>query len=231
MASMIWMGIIKFINEVNPDIIGMQEVDRNWSSSSLFQDIPTELANRLQMYQAYSVSLERNNGYYGNLILSKYPIVQLWSEQLAGSLERRSMVLTQLIINGVRVNFITTHLGLSESDRVQQVAGIMRLTRELKGPVLISGDFNGGGQDPAVEMLNTSFTNLFTLEPGFGGGTFRSKSGAIGAQAIDYIFASPELSLKRIQVFDNYISDHLPILAEVELPLNPTDLSGDQLYY
>ena len=148
------------------------------------------------MYQAYSVSLERNNGYYGNLILSKYPIIQLWSEQLAGSLERRSMVLTQLFINGVRVNFITTHLGLSESDRVQQVAGIMRLTRELKGPVLISGDFNGGGQDPAVEMLNTSFTNLFTLEPGSGGGTFRSKNGAIGAQAIDYIFASPELKFK-----------------------------------
>ena len=89
-------GLANFISETNPDIVGLQEVDLSWSSMSDFQDIPTQLAQRLHMYCAFSASRERNNGFFGNLILSKYPILQEWTSLLPGSLELRVSLLYSL---------------------------------------------------------------------------------------------------------------------------------------
>ena len=53
---LIWMGLANFILETNPYIVGLQEVDLSSSSMSDFQDIPTQLAQRLHMYCAFSAS-------------------------------------------------------------------------------------------------------------------------------------------------------------------------------
>jgi endonuclease/exonuclease/phosphatase family metal-dependent hydrolase len=208
-------AIGKFINEVNPDLVGLQEVDRFWSSMSQFQDLPGELALRLKMFSSYSVSLARNDGYFGNLVLSKYPITLMWAEQLPGSLERRSFVFTQVLINGIRINFVTAHLGLSDSDRLQQAATMLQLTRQISGPLIITGDFNADASDGAVKMIKASFIDIQELS-GLKQGTFRLKDGKIGP-LIDYILVTPEFGFVNFQITDNYISDHLPVLAELSL--------------
>jgi endonuclease/exonuclease/phosphatase family metal-dependent hydrolase len=208
-------AIVKFIGEVNPDLIGLQEVDRCWSSMSQFQDLPGELALRLRMFSSYSVSLARNNGYFGNLVLSKHPITVMWAEQLPGSLERRSFVFTQVLINGIRINFVTAHLGLSDSDRLQQAATMLRLTRQISGPLIVTGDFNADASDGAVKMIKESFIDIQELS-GLKQGTFRLRDGKIGP-LIDYILVTPEFGFVDFQIVDNYISDHLPVMAELSL--------------
>lgn len=206
----------KLINDLNPDLVGLQEVDRFWSSMSQFSDIPGELALKTKMFPAYSVSRERNNGFFGNLILSKYPIMQMWAEDMPGNLERRSFISTQVNINGIKVNFITTHLGLSVSDRVQQVTAMMDFVDRLEGPLILVGDLNGDIQDPAVKLLTQSFTEWQDASNYKGQGTFRAKNGVVSSK-MDYIFTTPEFSFENFVIIDSYVSDHLPVMAEVSL--------------
>lgn len=217
-------ALARFIETVNPDLVSLQEVDRVWSSRSGFQDIGVELADRLKMFYAFSSSLERNQGMYGNLILSRYPIVQTWSEKLPGTLETRSYVFCQVLIGGVRVNLLNTHLGLSEFDRLLQVDQVIHFANQINGPLVLTGDFNGTTDDPAVASLTRVFRDL-QLDSNLGEhGTFRLKDGNLGGR-IDYILASPEFSLYKFEVIDNLLSDHLPLVAEIGLWIEPIDLS------
>lgn len=209
-------GLAQLINDLHPDVVGLQEVDRFWSSMSQFKDIPGELALRTKLFSVFSVSRERNNGFFGNLILSKYPIVQMWAEAMPGSLERRSYIYTQLNVRGFKINFITTHLGLSVSDRLQQVDSMFALIKDIVGPLIIVGDLNGDSDDPAVRLLRQNFAELQDLSPYKGQGTFRGRNGIIGPK-IDYIFVTPEFEPVNFQIIDSYVSDHLPVLAEVHL--------------
>lgn len=222
-------GIINFIQEVNPDLVGLQEVGRFWSSATNFQDLPAQMAERLKMFYAYSVSLERNEGYFGNLILSKYPITQIWIESLPGNLERRSLVFTQVLVNGVRINFLTTHLGLSEEDRREQIASITQFTNQISGPLIITGDFNGSAQDSSISLLRGIFSDLQELSNLKENGTFRNNDGTIGHR-IDYILTTPDFELNSFSVYDNYLSDHLPVMAEINLLIDPRNVAGEPLY-
>jgi endonuclease/exonuclease/phosphatase family metal-dependent hydrolase len=222
-------GIIHFIEEVNPDIVGLQEVDRNWSNVSNFEDLPLEMATRLKMFYAYSASLERNGGNFGNLILSKHPFTQIWTQNLPGNLEQRSVVFAQFIINGVRINFLTTHLGLSEADRLAQSAAIVQLANQVDGPLIITGDFNGDGADPSIAPLRSNFLDLLDQSDFRESGTFRAKDGNISSR-IDFILTTPEFGVSRVQIFDNYISDHLPVLVEVNLLVDRKNMGGEPVF-
>jgi len=212
-------GLIKFIREVNPDLIGLQEVGRNWSQINQFDDIPGILALRLGMFPIYSVALDRNGRYFGNLLLSRYPIVQSWSQTLPSELEQRSVALAQIDIQGIKVNFATTHLGLSVTDRIQQANAIQELLDQINGPLIVAGDFNAGIMDPAVMSFRENFLDLQEQTGMAGMGTFRLKNEKIG-ERIDYIFSSFDLQLNKIEVLDNLVSDHLPVVAEISLLIN-----------
>lgn len=211
-------GLVNYIASINPDLVGLQEVDRFWSGRSSFQDLPGELALRLGMFSSYSVSLARNNGYYGNLILSKFPINYMWADTLPGDLEQRSYVLAQVNVNGLRVNFITVHLGLSIPDRVRQVAAMLQVINQINGPLIITGDFNATPDDGSIKPVKDNFIDVQEAK-GVKQGTFRGSDGKIGP-IIDYIFVTPEFVLNDFQISDNYISDHLPLLAELSLEVN-----------
>ncbi len=215
-------ALAHFIEDVKPDIVGLQEVDVGWSSLTNFEDIPVKLSERLHMDYAFSASRERNNGFFGNLILSKYPIVQQWTEVMPGSLEPRSFALVQFEIEGQRINFLTTHLGLSVSDRLGQVSTILDFIDQIGGPLIITGDFNGNDNDPAVAELKKYLSDLQSMSDFKDTGTFRSKDGNVyPGSKMDYILTSPEFGLSTLEVVvDNFVSDHVPLVAELTLNLN-----------
>lgn len=223
-------SIARYIAEVNPDLVGLQEVDRIWSSMSRFEDIPGELARRLNMFYAYSASLERNNGNFGNLILSRYPLVSIFTELMPGSLERRSFGFVQVLVGGVRVNFVTTHLGLSDSDRLEQVKSIQQFVAQTDGPLIITGDFNGTDGDVSVNAFEGRFVDAQDQSGMKDRGTFRARNGVL-VPRMDYIFASPEFALRNFRIDDNYISDHLPLIAEFDLNLRNQLVAGEPVFY
>lgn len=215
-------GLVHFIEDVQPDIVGLQEVDVGWSSLTNFENIPAKLSERLHMDYAFSASRERNSGFFGNLILSKYPIVQQWTMVMPGSLEPRSFALVQFQVKGLPVNFLTTHLGLSVSDRLGQVSTILDFVNEVGGPLIITGDFNGNDNDPAVAEIKKHLFDLQSMSDFKDSGTFRSKDGNVyPGSKMDYILTSPEFGLSTMEVVvDNFVSDHVPLIAELTLNLN-----------
>lgn len=222
-------AIAAFIKKVDPDIIGLQEVDRVWSQRSGFQDLCAELALRLKMNFAFSASLQRNQGHYGNQIISKHPMVYAWAEQMPSIGEQRSFVFAQLLIEGVRVNVLNTHLGLSPEERQLQVGRILKFLNQIDGPLIITGDFNEDREDGAVALMLNEFLDLQSQTGQPPQGTLRLKDGTVNGR-IDYIFTSPEFSVNRFEVIDNYLSDHLPVMAEVDLRIDPVKVSGEPVF-
>ncbi len=219
-------GIIRFIQSENPDIIGLQEVVQSLGFGRRFLDIPGELAKCLQMFSFYSIALKRKSFNFGNLILSKYPIIRAWSCLLPGELEPRSFAFAQVLINSTRVNFLTTHLGLSESDRWWQVTRILEFTNQINGPLIITGDFNAVAEDRAVKMLREKYLDLLDCGNIKQSGTLRLKNGKIDSR-IDYILTTPEFKYAKFQIVDNYISDHLPVIGEFSLEIDYLDIAGE----
>jgi endonuclease/exonuclease/phosphatase family metal-dependent hydrolase len=221
-AGIDWYGrflpeqLIACIKGLNPDLCGFQEVDRRWSTRSKFEDLAQALATSLTMHAAFSPSLTRKTGSYGNLILSRYPLVNYWLQPLPDSREPRSFCCVQTRVGRVKLGLLTTHLGLTAPDRYRQVEQIQRFISRFTAPLIICGDFNAGLEDCAVQRLTGKYCDLQQSSAVVDAGTFRLADGQVGPR-IDYILTTPEFTPEQFQIISNYCSDHLPLFATVSL--------------
>lgn len=215
--------IAQFIDEMKPDLAGLQEVSRFWSLKTNYQDMVGFLGERLGMYLAFSPTLSRNRkGFFGNLVLSRYPLINTWAEILPGNLEPRSYLAVQVQTGGARVNFLTTHLGLSDTERVVQASKIISFGLQLGDPLIITGDFNQEPSGPGVALIKRYWVKHDPSPPR---GTLRLSNGQLGPE-IDLIFTSPNLALKSMKVCENGLSDHLPVYGEFEINLSWNQIAG-----
>jgi endonuclease/exonuclease/phosphatase family metal-dependent hydrolase len=214
------------IRDADPDLVGIQEVDREWSSRSQFKDVVTELSERLGMFYTFAPSMDKAPGMpgekFGNAILSKYPLDEVWSRLLPADGMGRGMVGARLRIDGVPICFFTTHLGLSTSDRLKQVDEILKTLEEVPGPTIITGDWNVNDQGEEVAAMTQVFQDAQMVAGKPEVGTFYLKDGS--RERIDYIFASPEFGVESVDVLEAIASDHLPVIANLNLRL--TDETG-----
>lgn len=224
-------GIVELIRGVNPDLCGLQEVDRNWSKRSCFRDLPGLLADSLMMEPAFFPALTNGNGAYGNLILSKYPIINRWSRLLPDQSEQRSFGCVKLRVADTKLLFATTHLGLSEWDRWRQVNLIRRFLSRCSEPLILTGDFNADCRSEAVLLLLSDGLQDLQKANRFGPqGTFRIDDGKVGP-GIDFILASPEFIVDDFLVIDSLVSDHLPVVAKLCLKQDRPNRSVGPVFY
>ena len=205
-----------------PDLIGLQEVDVRYARRSLHEDQVRTLAEGLGMYYAYGPALSRIwNGYFGNALLSKYPIVEVSNHRLPqiGTQEDRSFLHAVVDVPGFGlVNVIVTHLGLKAQERLSHVQTILEYTTRLEGPVILLGDWNAERED-SLWLLEEHYVDAGRLfDPQ--GSTFPSSS-STGAR-IDRVYLSPDLVPKAYQVIDAQASDHRPVVVKIE-KVNPED--------
>lgn len=83
-------------------------------------------------------------------------------------------------------------------------------------PLVVAGDFNMPGDDSTMAALRTNFRFAFD-EAGWGYGYTRPAS--LPWVRIDHILLSQEWSALRCWVGPDFGSDHLPLVAEMTLPL------------
>ena len=219
--------ILEFIGDVEPDLAGLQEVSRFWGLKTHNQDMAQIIAEELKMFVFFGPALSKGKKAFGNLILSKHPIVNGWIGILPGGSEPRNFTGIQALIRGFRINFLTTHLGLDTEERLSQAARIGKFGRGLGKPLIITGDFNEPAGGPGVALLKKNWIKLGRQPER---GTLRLRRGEIGPE-IDLIFTTPDFTLKRLSVVDNYLSDHLPVIADLELDRQWSRSSGNQIYY
>lgn len=97
--------------------------------------------------------------------------------------------------------------------RLEQSRNIKKLLDEFKGAKVLCGDFNVAPDTKSMEILETSMRNLIKE---YKVTTTRSHLYMKEAKFADYIMISPEIQVKKFEVIQDVVSDHLSLLIEFD---------------
>jgi len=209
-------GVIK---HEHPDLVGLQEVDRGVERTQRIDEI-AELAKLTNMDYAFAFNLKYQGGQYGVAILSRYPIraTEHRLYQNTREAERRGFIRAEVKIDGRVVNFVTTHLDYQYEDgRVFEAEQLLATLKDVKGPLILVGDFNDVPTGAAYKLVSGQFADAFTesavSDHGF------SYPADKPAKRIDYIWfrKAESIHTKRLWIVSTLASDHVPVIADLEI--------------
>lgn len=207
-------AIAKVINDSKADIIGIQEVDINVSRSEMVNQAE-KLAELTGTEYFFSKGIDLEKGYYGVLILSKHKIVgkRRYDLPMPVKSENRSLAIVDVELPGGKtISLANTHLDLKEENRIAQSEFINELGELYKKPLILVGDLNAKPDSKPIKILEEYFVrNTTSNQP--------TSPNVNTKNEIDYIMVlkNREFNWKTYQVVkEEYASDHLPLLAEIE---------------
>lgn len=218
---------------VEPDIVLLQEITSGLASgdSSINSRFP---------YHASQVGSIDN---FGSLLLTKYPIL---SEESLTILENHSLTRYTIDVNGRIIALYNIHMPqplgknhvpLSSDDTIvqniisydsggrnEQIRRLIRRVETEKYPFIIGGDFNMSDQAVIYGELSAVMADSFRQ-----GGTGSGRTWPIlvldhisplipPLLRVDYIWHSEALRTVEAFLGPELGSDHLPLVAELELP-------------
>lgn len=203
------------------DIVFLCEVDRFWLRSGL-RDQPVvlqELTGFPYAHFAPALDLPGPSRQYGNLLLSRYPIVQAETVPLPQpqGAEARVMVEARIDMGGQIWTVYGVHLGLDQHERRLQVEAI-QAQAQTGGPArILLGDFNALPTAAELEPLWAPGQPLWI--DGLPGGPATYPAWEPRSR-IDHIFLSPALAIRQLDggVDESQASDHLPAWVDLILP-------------
>lgn len=221
--------IADVITDHTLDVIILNEVDQNWPRSG-YQDQASQIGQLTGMKNVFYAPALRILPWlgtmslaYGNAMISHLPWASIESVDLPrfGTNEPRNLVLTHIPIDasGKTLHVVGTHLSTNREERHAQVEFI-RDRFPLNGErILLLGDFNSQPHQADMQILfDAGWVDLWS-EYGQGDGfTFPSDA---PKHRIDYILTSPETAraVLAIEVGQTLVSDHLPIIVELDTSL------------
>lgn len=201
--------IASVIRSVKPDVVAVQEVDRNTGRSGNV-DQAAELARLTGMHMVFGRTIDYDGGQYGNLVLVRSAPKRSNNHPLPGH-EPRGLIEVEL--DGYTL--FATHLDATrdEAMRVQAAVEINKRVAGARSPALLAGDLNSVLGSAPMKTLNAEWT---LADPGRELPTVPAPK---PARQIDYILFRPAGAWKviEVRVLDEPLaSDHRPILAVLE---------------
>lgn len=228
--------ISETLKSIKPDIIFLQEViGENHKHSRMLTDWPKSsqeqyLSESLGFFSIYGKNAVYQNGHHGNAILSGFPIVEWEMVDISyNRWEKRGILYAKIRLNKDNtvedvekdIHLFCTHLNLFHGDRMRQYKVLQDLIYEKVGksePAILAGDFNDWNKkaSPFFEL------DLSMLE---------GHKSLYGVYPRTFPSIFPVLSLDRVYLHNlrpihcevlkskefSKLSDHLPILLELEI--------------
>lgn len=206
---------VEVILELGADVMAIQEALRPFDGP----DPLLQIADELGYYLTFVSTRVHRFGELGNAILSRWPMSSVYTIDLSLSrLERRSAAVAVFDGGQSPVAVASTHLALVDRTRRRQVQSLLD-SENLQGPAILLGDMNAWRRCPATRTLDEAF---------------RSMHHNLNWPA-SFPAARPVLALDRIYTRGARImsidahntqaarraSDHLPVLARIELDAAP----------
>lgn len=236
--------LVDFLKEEAPDFISMQEVSagklNNYESKdvNLFELLSQKLSYKGVFHSDVEI-LGDPNASFGNAVFSKWPILD---SKIVVLNTFRPMTLTEFVsdpaiwasisrhmldvvcqVGGVGVHAISVHgrriaPPVDNPESTRQANLIVDHLRFLGNePFVVGGDFNMPPETSAITIVSRMANNLMqdlrikqTLNPA------AHELGEHG-YLVDYIFTSKHFELKSLAVPQVTVSDHLPVIAQLEL--------------
>ena len=225
--------ILEQIRELDPDIIGLQEVIQRANLDNQAQ----QMADSLGYYYYFdSVDGEERDQRFGNAILSRYPIEETNFRALVPLNAYRKAVHAKIRVDDHIVDVYNTHLhnpGDATQTRTDQINDMHDFIDETSTSdlVFVLGDFNANPDWDEMDVMYTQFTDVYPifhenhLDPEHS--TLNYHLGH-SQRRIDYIFfnkesesfltpLSAEIVLNVPNENDIYPSDHFGVSAEFEV--------------
>lgn len=135
--------IVSVIREIDPDIIGLQEVD--WRVPVRKGATEFDILAALPGYTPVAgPNIRDHRGHYGNLLLSRHPVgaVRLVDLSEPGR-EPRGAIDAEIELPDRRLRVIVTHLGLRVGERRRQAKKLAAALTAIPGhTTVLLGDFN-----------------------------------------------------------------------------------------
>jgi len=208
--------IARVIERNNPDIVALQEVSRGWVVSGRV-DMLAWLSQRLHMPYVFDPTADP---FWGNAILSRYPILAYSREELP---PRNLFILRGFIAalidvgNDQQIKVIATHFhhleGQTDIRQLQSQTILDFLDDIDNNHTVLLGDLNAEPTDREIAMLYQSRLRdaAARMDPELAY-TFASDN---PHQRIDYIWVSSDLRVGDVKVPLSTASDHLPVVAVI----------------
>lgn len=211
--------IVRIIREYAPHIVCLNEVDCK-TERTYRDDQARILAAELGMEFTFARNLALQGGWYGNTILSKYPIYFSENKIYAksDSDEPRSVLHAILSVHDKKLHVYTTHLSVDSSTSAAEMKELINhiLDWGLDEPLIIAGDLNMTPDSKTINDLTYYFNDLGSLIK------VESMTYPAGEplKRIDYILMNDKLKPLSIQTVSNDVSrvasDHLPVFARFQ---------------
>jgi endonuclease/exonuclease/phosphatase family metal-dependent hydrolase len=213
--------IIEVIEEENPDLICLQEVDHNVRRSR-FHDQAQMLARHFNAAaHLRQTTVRLKTGGYGNVVLSRWPFCSVHQISLRMNTKKpRGAQLAVVDTPEGRLHLVHWHLGLAEKERHWQVNHLlahplMRHAGEL--PVIVAGDSN----DWRNTLAAGPFARHGFLQVTAPISRFRSFPAYFPMGSLDKIFCRGEIFVRHARVVRSKMarraSDHLPLVVDFHL--------------
>jgi endonuclease/exonuclease/phosphatase family metal-dependent hydrolase len=235
--------IIQNLKVLNPDIIGLQEINESINGGGtdnqamLIADSLSSYFGITYYYYYSQTHLSWNNQFKEFIgIISKYPVEQQGFYQLVPGAFPRKVVWNLITTPLGKINFFNTHFDYQNTSvRLQQATQTINYITQQENQyqsiaTILTGDFNDTpGSTPINYILNASFWDSFAeINPGLQGYTVPSNA---PTSKIDYVFYkytgqlnidSSVIIMDQSYSGNNYCSDHLGVMTIFSL--NPSSI-------
>jgi endonuclease/exonuclease/phosphatase family metal-dependent hydrolase len=205
------------IRGLAPGLAGLQEAvlpirlpDKGWYGTD-------DLARDTGLEVVPGPTLSRGRGPFGNLLLTRYPVVFTRRHDLSvGSREPRGVLDAMVDAGGFRVRVVVTHLGLGGAERRKQVGRLLDILESGQTErVVLMGDFNVWLPfSRTLGEINSWFGSIMAPR------TFPARFPLL---RLDRIWVRPGRAMRGCRARSSpeirRTSDHLPVAADIEFGL------------
>ena len=214
-----------FLRKYKPDIIFLQEIDMYTKRAYNKNQIYTLSKHTGLQYRSVGTNIKYKNGFYGDGILSKFPIeysANYLSPLTNLSHEQRGILCNKISFGNTKINIFSVHLSTFEKERILTSKELLKITSKINRgeTILIGGDFNVGIERTGnhlykytpkekfeeYEILKSKFNHINNIEPTWFSGDEKA--------CIDTFFYSKNLKLLNYKTISNSFSDHYAVYAE-----------------
>ena len=213
------------VEQLDADIVCLQEVRKMHRREAEYfthwPELPQADYLAPEGYTAvYRTNAHTRHGEHGNAMLSRWPVLSHQHEDMSDHrFEQRGLLHSEVVVHGCAVHVIVVHLGLIKASRVRQLSQLQQyIAREIPADaaVVVAGDFNDWGS-LVQRALGAAGLVAFEQQKT---ATFPSRLPVV---QLDHVYArglTPlGLQVPRGRIWGR-MSDHLPLIAEFDLPLN-----------
>lgn len=205
------------INAARPDVVFLQEVDRNTTRTGKV-DQAAELARLTGMKAEFGKAIALQGGAYGLAILAKVPLKGVKVHKLPGKGKQEARIVLQATVEPggamPALTLLNTHLQHDDGEtREKQAAKIDELFGKADGVFILAGDLNAPPGSAPIRGLAGNWTFATAL----GGKGLLTIPSDVPKLQIDYVLFRGTFKVTEARVIEEKVaSDHRPVFAVLE---------------